>query len=212
MEVEQYLTAGHADRRLIMPESASDSSGDLLRRMRGGDEQAFVALYREHQGSVFRFALHMSGSVDVAEEVTQEVFMALIRDAKQYDPNRGSLAAYLVGMARKMVFRALELKADLPQTEPEDDAVDLIADNQDIAADLAWSERLEILRKAVLSLPPNYREVIVLCDLDEMDYAEAAGVLGCAVGTIRSRLHRARALLAEKMRAGDGRESTRCPA
>ena len=195
-----------------MPESASDSSGDLLRRMRRGDEQAFVALYREHQGSVYRFALHMSGSADVAEEVTQEVFMALIRDARQYDPDRGSLAAYLIGIARKMVFRMLESKAGLPQTDSESDGVELIADGQDIAAELAWNERLDLLRKAVLSLPPNYREVIVLCDLDEMDYTEAADVLGCAVGTIRSRLHRARMLLAEKMRAGDGRESTRCPA
>jgi RNA polymerase sigma-70 factor, ECF subfamily len=195
-----------------MLEPPSDSGGDLLRRMRSGDEQAFVALYREHQGSVFRFALHMSGSADVAEEVTQEVFMALIRDAKQYDPGRGSLAAYLIGIARKMVCRSLETKNHAPLSDSESEGVELIADRQDIAADLAWNERLEILRKAVLSLPSNYREVIVLCDLDEMDYTEAASVLGCAVGTVRSRLHRARVLLAEKMRAAGGRESTRCPA
>ena len=194
-----------------MLELPSDSTGDLLRRMRGGDEQAFVELYRTHQGPVYRFALHMSGSADVAEEVTQEVFMVLIRDAKQYDPNRGSLAAYLIGVARKLVLRALESKTGFEQTGGENDAAELVADRRDIAADLAWNERIELLRKAVLSLPATYREVIVLCDLDEMDYAEAAGVLGCAVGTVRSRLHRARALLAEKMRAS-GRESTRCPA
>ena len=69
--------------------------------------------------------------------------------------------------------------------------------------DLAQNERLETLRKAVLALPPAYREVVVLCDLHERDYAEAASALGCAIGTVRSRLHRARALLAEKMRASE---------
>jgi len=75
---------------------------------------------------------------------------------------------------------------------------------------LAQTERLEILRRAVLALPPAYREVVVLCDLDERDYAEAAGILGCAIGTVRSRLHRARALLAEKMRAPKGVKYDRC--
>jgi RNA polymerase sigma-70 factor (ECF subfamily) len=195
-----------------MLEPETHGSGDLLKRMRCGDEQAFLALYRQHQGSVYRFSLHMSGSSDVAEEVTQEVFMALIRDAKRYDPDRGSLAAYLIGVARNLVLRSLESRNYSTQFEAESDAAELVADRQDIAAELAWNQRVGILRKAVLSLPPNYREVIVLCDLDEMDYAEAAAVLGCAVGTVRSRLHRARVLLAEKMRASDGRESTRCPA
>jgi len=195
-----------------MLELPSEGSGDLLRRMRAGDEQAFVQLYRAHQGPVYRFALHMSGSPEVAEEVTQEVFMALIRDARQYDPDRAPLAAYLIGVARNMVLRALATLAGPPQADPDSDLLDLPDDRQDIAADLAWNQRLEFLRKAILSLPPNYREVVVLCDLGEMDYAEAAGVLGCAVGTVRSRLHRARALLAEKMRATGGLESTRCPA
>jgi RNA polymerase sigma-70 factor (ECF subfamily) len=72
-----------------------------------------------------------------------------------------------------------------------------------LAADVAHNERIEFLRKAVLALPPAYREAVVLCDLHELDYSEAAGVLGCAIGTIRSRLHRARALLQEKMRAAE---------
>ncbi|HYM13173.1 MAG TPA: sigma-70 family RNA polymerase sigma factor, partial [Bryobacterales bacterium] len=81
---------------------------ELLRLMAAGDEDAFVALYRRRQGAVYRFALQMSGSAAVAEEVTQEVFMALIREAKRYDPARGSLAAYLYGVARNHVLRCLE--------------------------------------------------------------------------------------------------------
>jgi RNA polymerase sigma-70 factor, ECF subfamily len=87
--------------------------------------------------------------------------------------------------------------------DPAGDYEERVASAQDIVGDMAQNERLETLRKAVLALPPAYREVVVLCDLHEREYAEAASALGCAIGTVRSRLHRARALLAEKMRAGE---------
>ena len=67
-------------------------------------------------------------------------------------------------------------------------------------SDLVQQETIDRVRQAVLSLPENYREVVTLCDLQEMSYEEAASLLGCAVGTIRSRLHRARSLLMEKLR------------
>jgi RNA polymerase sigma-70 factor (ECF subfamily) len=66
--------------------------------------------------------------------------------------------------------------------------------------DLSRTEAIETIRRAVLALPERYREVVVLCDLHEMTYVEAAEILGCAIGTVRSRLHRGRALLLEKMR------------
>ena len=74
----------------------------------------------------------------------------------------------------------------------------------DLMADVTRKETIDSVRKAVLSLPEHYREVVVLCDLQEMDYAEAAAALGCAVGTVRSRLHRARAMLLEKLRPRRG--------
>ena len=85
--------------------------------------------------------------------------------------------------------------------------VSVIAD-ADPLADLTRNEMVETVRAAVLALPAHYREVVVLCDLHEMSYQEAASVIGCAVGTVRSRLHRARALLVEKLRAtNDGKAS-----
>ena len=188
-----------------MLESPSRSDGDLLRLLSGGDEGAFVEFYRKHQGMVYRFALQMSGKTEIAEEVTQDVFVVAMNSGKRYDSERGSVAAFLYGIARNFVLRALERERpyltvlDDPAGEFEGRAV---AD-QDIFSDLAQHERIETLRKAVLALPPAYREVVVLCDLHERDYAEAASALGCAIGTVRSRLHRARALLAEKMRAGE---------
>ncbi len=77
-------------------------------------------------------------------------------------------------------------------------------DPGDVLGDLARREAIDSVRRAVLSLPKHYREVVVLCDLEEMDYSEAAGALGCAIGTVRSRLHRGRSLLLEKLRPRRG--------
>jgi RNA polymerase sigma-70 factor (ECF subfamily) len=180
-----------------------DVDGDLLHRISRGDESAFLMFYRRHQGSVFRFAFQMGGSAEIAEEVTQDVFMVVIKSAVRYDPSRGSVAAYLYGVARNFVLRRLEEERPYITTldDPESEQVGLATSEQDPLGDLTRNERIESLRKAVLALPPAYREVVVLCDLHELDYAEAASALGCAIGTIRSRLHRARALLTEKMRA-----------
>jgi RNA polymerase sigma-70 factor (ECF subfamily) len=211
----ESLSNADADRRsLLMPVSPSHpvfpshSDGDLLRLLSGGSEPAFIEFYRRYQGVVYRFALQMSGKIEIAEEVTQEVFLALMKLAKRYDSGRGSVAAFLYGIARNYVLRALE--RERPYITALDDPSEYVeavagrsAAGPDICAELARNERLETLRKAVLALPPAYREVVVLCDLHERDYAEAADALGCAIGTVRSRLHRARALLAEKLRASE---------
>jgi RNA polymerase sigma-70 factor (ECF subfamily) len=202
----ESLSKADADRRnQLMLDSPSRSDGDLLRLLSGGDEGAFLEFYRKHQGVVYRFALQMSGKTEIAEEVTQDVFMVVMKSAKRYDSERGSVAAFLYGVARNFVLRALERERPYLAVldDPSGDYAERAAAAHDIFGDLAHSERIETLRKAVLALPPAYREVVVLCDLHERDYVEAASVLGCTIGTVRSRLHRARALLAEKMRAGE---------
>jgi RNA polymerase sigma-70 factor, ECF subfamily len=182
-----------------------ESDDELLLRMRCGDEQAFVALYRRRQGGIYRFALHMTGSAAFAEDVTQEVFLALIRDDCGYDPERGTLSGYLFGIARKLSLRRLESVRGDVTLEPDDDSVPLeLAVHEDPLADLTRKEGIDALRRAVQALPRRYREVVVLCDLEELDYLQTAGVLGCPIGTVRSRLHRARALLLEKLRQERG--------
>lgn len=197
---------------MTLPQTTSDD--DLLRQMIAGDEDAFTELYRRRQGGVYRFALHMSGSEAIAEDVTQEVFIVLMREAHNYDSQRGSLAAYLYGISRNHVLRRLERDrlfvpfADGPQDEEQSTPATLIAQG-DPLGDLTRNEMIEAVRGAVLALPAHYREVVVLCDLHEMSYAEAASVVGCAVGTVRSRLHRARAMLVEKLRAIDEGKTAR---
>jgi RNA polymerase sigma-70 factor (ECF subfamily) len=178
-----------------------ESDDQLLLQMRSGDEQAFVTLYRRRQAAIYRFALRMSGSAAVAEDVTQDVFLALIREECGFDPERGTLSGYLFGIARKLMLRFLERgRSDVPlETEGEESGWPELAVHDDPLAELTHREGLESLRRAVLALPRRYREVVVLCDLEEVDYADAAAVLACPIGTVRSRLHRARALLLEKL-------------
>jgi RNA polymerase sigma-70 factor, ECF subfamily len=166
---------------------------ELFARMSAGDGEAFTLLYRRRQGSVFRYALLMCGSRATAEDVTQEVFLALIRDCGRYDPGRGPLTAYLYGIARKKVLSRLEREPAEAKDEacPADGPLDQLVKRENIRA--VWD--------AVVMLPIHYREAVVLCELQEMSYEEAAAALGCSVGTIRSRLHRGRGLLSEKLRA-----------
>jgi len=158
-------------------------------------------LYRRRQGAIYRFSLHMSGSAEVAEDVTQEVFLAILREDCGYDPERGTLSGYLFGIARKLILRGLERgRADVPlESDAEDTSPRHLAVYDDPLAGLARHEAIEALRRAVQALPRRYREVVVLCDLEEVDYADAAMALGCPIGTVRSRMHRARALLLEKL-------------
>ncbi|MBM3802587.1 MAG: RNA polymerase sigma factor [Acidimicrobiia bacterium] len=185
---------------------------ELLRLTQAGDENAFTVLYRRHQGPVYRFAQRMSGSPSIADDVTQEVFLALMCEPGRYDASRGGLASYLYGIARNQVRRQLEhgklhVPADAGADDAEADPIESVAVTTDPLGDLTLQEGLSTLRQAVTSLPLHYREVVALCDLEEMSYESAALILGCAVGTIRSRLHRAHALLVQKVR--EAREARR---
>jgi RNA polymerase sigma-70 factor (ECF subfamily) len=181
------------------------SDDELLQLARAGDEGAFLALYHRRQGGIYRFALRMSGSESVAEDVTQDVFMTLVSGNGHYDSSRGSFSAYLYGVARNQVLRRFEKdRSHLPINDHFDggdaQTPEKLISLADPLLELTRQETIESVRQAVLALPPHYREVVVLCDLHEMSYAEVADALGCAVGTVRSRLHRARALLIEKLR------------
>ncbi len=179
---------------------------DLLLRIRGGDEQAFLSLYHQRQGAIYRFALHMAGSASVAEDIVQEVFLVVISEGAGFDSSRGSLSSYLFGIARKLVLRYLQReRQDLSLLDDSEESSMLPpAATESPLDDLTRREGVDALRRAVLALPRRYREVVVLCDLEELDYADAAQVLGCPIGTVRSRLHRARALLMEKLQPERG--------
>ena len=186
---------------MTSPDRQSES--DLLRRVEAGEEDAFHALYQQFQGPIYRFVLHMAGSAAVAEDVTQEVFMMLIEKRSRFDASRGPLRSYLLGTARHLLLRRFEhnqkfvalAEAELPAPNSGNHSLSSVE-----PTDLLRKENIERVRRAVLALPAEYRETVVLCELQELSYDEAAKILDCPVGTVRSRLHRARTLLADKLR------------
>ncbi len=173
----------------------STTEQQLLKRLLKGDEEAFAVLYRTRHGAICRFALQMTGRMELAEDVTQETFLALALHGKRYDAARGSVMAFLYGIARNLVLT--RLRKECP--EDSEAAIEEFAGDEDLLGDLTRRESIDQVRRAVLSLPPVYREAVVLCELGDASYEDAAAALGCPVGTVRSRLNRARAMLAKKL-------------
>lgn len=179
-------------------DSARDD--DLLKRAARGDEEAFTLLYRRHQASIYRYALRMTAKPWEAEEIVQEVFMMLVREPQKYDPARGALGAFLFGVARNRVLKHLERTPRELSLDQEGERAKAIPHSGHTPASWAeLEERREQVRSAVLELPAEFREAVVLCELEELSYEEAAELSGCPIGTIRSRLHRGRALLLVKL-------------
>jgi RNA polymerase sigma factor (sigma-70 family) len=175
----------------------------LLRRAAKGDEDAFTILYRRHQAAIYRFALRMTGNAWASEEIVQDVFMTLMREPKKYDAERAALAAYLYGIARNRVMKHLErLPREVALSEQNENGSHGGAGVINVVTPMHWAERqerMEQVRAAVLDLPTEFREAVVLCELEELSYEEASQRIGCPIGTIRSRLHRGRALLLAKL-------------
>jgi RNA polymerase sigma-70 factor (ECF subfamily) len=182
----------------VLPDELSDEQ--LMARANRGDHDAFAALYDRRHGAIYRFALQMTGSFDIAEDVTQETFVTLAHDLSRFDPRRGTVPGYLYGVARKLLLRRMERNRETLL----DDAQGAMAEERGPLAGMLQTETVEAVRRAVLALPAKYREAVVLCDLQELSYEEAAAAMGCAVGTVRSKLNRGRALLAVKLRAAKG--------
>lgn len=184
-----------------MSEATEPSDAELMRRAGAGEREAFAELYARHQATVYRFARLMTASETVAEDVVQDVFLAVMREGSRWDAARSSLTTYLFGIARHHTRRRW-------LRERRFTVLDITCERAhgraaDASDELAHHESLARLRGALVRLPSRYREVIVLCDLQGVSYTDAAAAVGCAVGTVRSRLHRGRRMLAERLtRAG----------
>ncbi len=184
-----------------MPSTESRSDVELLGLAVSGDENAFLALYQRLKNSIFRYAYYMTGSKFAAEEVTQEVFLTLLQNRARFDPKQGDLGGFVFGIARNLV-RRIDRRERPFEPLPDDAEVlaRLVGPAPESPNQLVQDQLIGNVRAAVASLPEHYRQVVVLCDLCEMTYADAATRMGCAVGTVRSRLNRGHKLLAEKLK------------
>ena len=202
--------------------SSASSDAELTERLKQRDENAFLGLYDLHRSTVFRFLMYMTGSVGTAEELTQEVFVAIL-DAMcagtvgQFDPEKGTWEGYLLGIARNL---ARTIRRRAKQTVSLDSVLDTPEWNRqlestcqniqpwDVATLMATRSELRVLYRAILQLPEHYRGALVLCGLQEKSYRDAAAILQCSEGTVASRVNRAKAILAAKLqRSGTNRVS-----
>ena len=194
-----------------MTDMASSAQQDeLVARIASGDRDAFAQLYRECRPDVFRFALHMCGAPSLAEDVVQDVFLAVIDSAARYQPGRSGVKPWLLGIASNHVRRWRHARVFVPLPEEGSHDGRRMAADPDPVGDLSRRQREAALSRAILELPVRYREAVVLCDIEELSYEKAASGLGCAIGTVRSRLHRGRALLARALT--DIKQDARTPA
>jgi RNA polymerase sigma-70 factor, ECF subfamily len=179
------------------PPTADDpTDAALLAEVAAGTsvaEPAFVALYRRRRDDIYRFAFAMAKSKTFAQDVTQEVFLNVLENAARFDPAKGSVRAWLFGCARHTVLDRLRAESRWTDDVPE------LATACESEQHVLTQQRLVRLHAAIARLPIEYREALVLCELQELSYAESAAVLECPIGTVRSRLHRARALLASTL-------------
>jgi RNA polymerase sigma-70 factor (ECF subfamily) len=169
----------------------------LLAEIAAGVEQAFVELYRRRHNDVYRFAFAMAKSRSFAQDVTQEVFLNVLENARRFDSAKGSVRAWLFGCARHVTLDRLRLERRWTDDIPAD--LTTLDSDERLLAD----QRVERLHAAVARLPVEYREALVLVELQELTYAETAAVLDCPVGTVRSRLHRGRVLLSAMLDEGE---------
>ncbi|HKS71611.1 MAG TPA: RNA polymerase sigma factor [Terriglobales bacterium] len=188
----------------VPDQHARQSDPDLLRLALEGNEVAFLALYDRLKTGIFRYAFYMTNSKTAAEDVTQEVFISLLKEGRHYRPALGDVGAFTFGIARNLV-RRVERRERPYQPLPDNHAIEnlsraLMSEAEALPRRMMRDQLIAQVQAAIASLPDHYRQPVVLCDLCELTYADAASRLHCAVGTIRSRLNRAHALLAQKLK------------
>jgi RNA polymerase sigma-70 factor (ECF subfamily) len=166
---------------------------ECMARLAAGDPTALRELYQRHGRALLRFSTAMCRSRQSAEDLVHDTFVALMREPFRFDPALGSAYGYLCGVLRHRVSRFYRSEKRWMLLDESHDA--RAAEGEDPVDDIARSEVTAAFRRAMLELPLQHREVIALCDLEELPYATVATILGCPLGTVRSRLHRARALL-----------------
>jgi RNA polymerase sigma-70 factor (ECF subfamily) len=182
----------------------SRSDAELLKRSLAGEESAFQLLYERLKTPLFRYAFYMTSSKTAAEEVIQEVFLFLFKNGNRYRESKGDVAGFVFGVTRNVV-RRVQRREKIHASLSSDEVIvnfpqAAVSESEGLPTQAIRNQLVRRMEAAVASLPDHYRQVVVLCDLCEFSYAQAAVRLGCAVGTIRSRLNRAHVLLAQKVK------------
>lgn len=206
-----WFRAGRSPNEL---QEKSVFDAQLAERLKQRDQHAFLQLYDLHHRAIYRFLMHMTGSIAAAEELTQDVFVTILDamcegTAGKFDPKKGTWEGYLLGIARNLaraerrrVHRTVSLDSIL-ETPEWNRLLLRLSDNVQVGdVQFLLETRAEVtaLFRAIQELPDHYRETLVLCGLQEKSYRDAAAILQCSEGTVASRMNRAKVILAAKLR------------
>jgi RNA polymerase sigma-70 factor, ECF subfamily len=175
--------------------TTSGDDADYMARLAAGEGDALRPLYERHGRALLRFSAAMCRSRQAAEDLVHDTFVELMREPTHFDPAQGTVFAYLCGVLRHRISHHYRQQRRWVALDEDGEAPAQVHDAPGPADEIARSELTAAFRQAMLELPLPHREVIALCDLEELPYATVASILDCPVGTVRSRLHRARALL-----------------
>jgi RNA polymerase sigma-70 factor (ECF subfamily) len=165
-----------------------------------GSGEAMAELYRRHGPLVYRFALRMSQDASIAEEITQETFVALLEHTSRFDPSRATLSTWLCGIARHQLLKHFERNSRYQTADDDDEIYDPPSPEDGPDRCLARKEDVEAVRRGIDELPRPLKEVLLLCELEELTYEQTSLILAIPVGTVRSRLHRAKLRLQSLLR------------
>jgi RNA polymerase sigma-70 factor (ECF subfamily) len=149
----------------------------------------FQAAFDQHKDAVYRFAWRMCGSPAAAEDITQDVFVGLLRYPARFDPDRGTLRAFLLGIARNLALKHWRAEHRYEPLDEEGAHAGAVVEE---LIDLERGEVGDIIGRAVRALGPLQREVVILAEYEGLTLAEIARAVDADVGTVKSRLHRAR--------------------
>jgi RNA polymerase sigma-70 factor (ECF subfamily) len=182
---------------MLWPKRRNTEETDLMGRLAAGDRQALDLIYRAEAREVYRFALAMCGNPAWAADAVQDAFVQVAEKPQGYDSNQGPLRAYLCGIAR---YKLLARWRESSGVDPIDDDFDIPhAHSQSPDAEISRSQDTQALWQAIARLPWVFREAVVLVDIQERTYIEAAQIAGVEINTLRTRLHRARKRLADAL-------------
>jgi RNA polymerase sigma factor (sigma-70 family) len=176
------------------------TDSECMAQLAAGDASALRDLYQRHGRALLRFSSAMCRSKQAAEDMVHDTFVALLNEPVSFDPSLGTVFGYLCGVLRHRVSRHFRQQKRWVALDADDDSSPMQAsDGRSATDEIARSETTAAFRRAMLELPAQHREIIALCDLEELPYTTVAGILACPIGTVRSRLHRARALLSIRL-------------
>jgi RNA polymerase sigma-70 factor (ECF subfamily) len=171
----------------------------LLKHAGEGEQAAFLELYERYRDPIFRFAYRLLGSVEVAEDVTHDCFLSLIRKPGNFRPELASLKTYLYAAARNLALKHFrdqgrETGLDEVSEEPKESS------RRGPLRKVLDEELATQVREAILSLPPLQREAVILFEYEGLSLNEVAAVAGTDAGAIKARLYRAREGLRRMLR------------